>query len=188
MERMGPDVKGRLRLGLIRSKNVYNKLDLETCNKYNIEKDSRQRDHGQGQRAPPTTRARKGKGARNRRVDTLQKQVRGQRVHGPGPHLALVPSVPFGMAKRNRHRAGPREQKVLERGLVLAPRRLSDAIVTNTGRSLNVRQMHVKNYWPLAQCTINACKTFENARSAHPRTPPHPTPPPPTHPHSVACL
>ena len=43
MERMGPDVKRRLRLGvqMIRSKNVYNKLDLETCNKYNIEKDSR---------------------------------------------------------------------------------------------------------------------------------------------------
>ena len=37
---MGPAVKGRLRLGvqMIRSKSVYNKLDLETYNKYNIEK------------------------------------------------------------------------------------------------------------------------------------------------------
>ena len=34
---MGPAVKGRLLLGvqMSRSKNVYNKLDLETYNKYN---------------------------------------------------------------------------------------------------------------------------------------------------------
>ena len=34
---MGPAVRGRLRLGvqMIRSKSVYNKLDLETYNKYN---------------------------------------------------------------------------------------------------------------------------------------------------------
>ena len=41
---------------MIRSKNVYNNLDLQTGNKYNIEKDSRHRDHGQGQRAPPTSK------------------------------------------------------------------------------------------------------------------------------------
>ena len=36
---MGPDVKGRLRLGvqMIRSKSVYNKLDLKTYNKYGKE-------------------------------------------------------------------------------------------------------------------------------------------------------
>ena len=42
MERMGPDVKRRLRLGvqMIRSKSVYNKLDLDAYNKYNIENDA----------------------------------------------------------------------------------------------------------------------------------------------------